>query len=209
MTAIVGVRHRNGVILAADSDATAYNGAQRERLDSKIVQFSDTVAMASCGSPRVAQALEFGLEHFDGPYIGQDEFRWAVKELVPAMQRILDEAGTLAIFEEDSIAEMPDSALLFAVRHRLFSILPDFQVAEDAVPWAAEGSGGEVASGVLEDLLKGLTATTITPRRAEGAAVQAVRAAIKLNAYVGDPIELVNTIRLSRSERDVLKGLLR
>jgi 20S proteasome alpha/beta subunit len=207
MTAIVGVRYKNGVVLAADSLATGGGGNKRERIDSKIVQFSDTVAMAGCGSPRVGQALEFGLEHFEGPYIGQDEYRWAVKELVPAIIHILDESGTLAIFHEDSILEMPDSALLFAVRHRLFSLLPDFQVAEDRVPWATEGSGGEVAAGSLMDSV-GYDGN-LTVLAAEKAAIDAVRVAIELNAYVADPIQVVRTSRLSADERQELKGLLK
>jgi 20S proteasome alpha/beta subunit len=207
VTAIVGVKYRNGVVLAADSQATGYGGSKRERIDSKIIQFSDTVAMAGCGSPRVGQALEFGLEHFDGPYIGQDEYRWAVKELVPQMIHILDVSGTLAIFHEDSILEMPDSALIFAVRHRLFSILPDFQVAEDRLPWATEGSGGEVAAGALMESVG--TIADLTLSKAVQAADAAIRVAIDLNAYVGDPVEVVSTVAVSGDERAVLKALLK
>lgn len=205
MTVVVGIRHAGGVVLAADTVCTDYSGDQREMSGGKTTNLSDIVAVGSCGSVRVAQAIEYDVQIHGGPALGEDELRWTVRTLVPEIRRALGEGGTLIVNEEDAIEEQ-EADLLVAVRHRLFTIWGDFGVTEDVFPWATVGSGARVAAGHLHGL--GWSADGLTTEKAAArAAEEAVKTAIKLNAYVDGRVTSSSTMRLTEDERRFVRKL--
>jgi ATP-dependent protease HslVU (ClpYQ) peptidase subunit len=204
VTVVVGVRGHKGVILAADSAGTAWGGAQYQRKDAKTFALSDTVAIAYCGSYRLGQLLRYNLDLPDLP-LGKDEHEWAVKDFVPAIRKTLKDGGFLTITE--GVEELSNSAFLLAVRHRLFAVDEDMQVAEDERPFVADGSGGTVALGHLHALL-GDTYESIDDTRLLNIARAAVATASGLNAYVAGKVTHVRTKRWTTDELRIAKEVL-
>jgi ATP-dependent protease HslVU (ClpYQ) peptidase subunit len=205
VTVVVGVRHRAGVVLAADSaTTTTWSGRQNESAAERPKAFSrnELVAVASCGSVRISQVLHYGVTV---PRIDpcKDELEWAVTELIPAVRTALRDAGALHV--SNGVDDLDNSSFLLAVRARLFTVYTDLQVAEYVQPWACTGSGGEVASGHLESLALG---PELTPEQARDAAAAAVATAGRRNAFVGGRTTTVETSRWSKAERELARKIL-
>lgn len=149
MTCVVGIRGKNGVLLAADSQASGDN-LKRMDTDSKVFQLSDIMAVAYCGSGRLGQILKHWLmDALEEPPLDRDLRRWYVREFAPVLRDVLNDHGHLHILEENQTEYLGNSAFLLAVRDRLFAIEPDFSINENEFPFEAMGSGGEAAMGAL------------------------------------------------------------
>lgn len=202
MTVVVGVRGKDGVVLAADTAGTAgYD--QREREDGKTFVLSPLVAIGFTTSYRMGQILRYDLSLPKLP-LGSDEYEWAVKDFVPAARAVLKSGG----FAKVSEGVERGGTFLLAVRNRLFAVEDDFQVAEDSVPWATCGSGGSIAAGHLAGLVGAEREDSIDDGRIEGVAVAAVESARTLNAGVGGRITSVRTIRFTDAERAIARTIL-
>jgi ATP-dependent protease HslVU (ClpYQ) peptidase subunit len=206
MTVVVGVVGEGGVLLAADSQSSGDN-AIRMRREPKTFQFTDTIAVASCGSARFGQIVTNWLDDYlEEPYppLMADELTWAVRVFIPALIDCLEEHGHLHRYEETSVVELGESAFLLAIRDRLFVVEPDMQVSEEDYAFSALGSGEAEAMGAM--LTASGEATTYIPDDERLAiAAAGVKAASKLTAFVGGPQSVIHTVRFSAEEKKYAK----
>lgn len=203
MTVVVGIRGKNGVLLAGDSQAsTAYTN--RKYKDAKTYQLSDVVALAYCGSGRLGQILTFHLDTLEDPPLGMDESYWAVRLFVPHLRDVCEAHGHLHI--RHNVEHLGESAFLLAVRRRLFAIEADFSVNEHVLPYEALGSGAETAMGSLHASLAGKS--TPTPARMEAVARKAIAAAAAFTNYVGGPIATSWTAAYTADEKALARRIL-
>lgn len=206
MTCVVGVRTTGGVLLAADSQMSWENGNRMAR-DAKTIELSEVLAVAYCGSGRLGQLLQYHLDQLDDPPIGRDEQRWAVKEFIPYLRGVTEDAGHLHIHR--NVEELGESAFLFAVRGRLFSVDSDFAVNEHRFAFDALGSGMETAIGAMHAAAGEATYTPYTPGKGEKIATAGVLAATEYTNFVGGDITWASTIRFTGEEKAYARAMLR
>lgn len=142
MTTIVAVETPDGVLFAADTQATS---GHRAELGHRKVFANGTVVLGCAGAVRAADVLKFAeLPSCPKDLKGAKLERWVVTELVPAVQKALSEAGAL---ENDNGELHSNGAALVAVNGRLFEVGSDFS----AIPskQAVLGSGSSYALGAL------------------------------------------------------------
>lgn len=208
MTVVVGVRYKDGVLLAGDLQ---WSGENENRIgaQSKVHGLQDTLGIAYCGSGRFGQILQFHLSELEDPFLpreGRDEEYWAIREFIPYLRDVTTDHGHMHI--RHNVEEFGNSAFLLAVRGRLFLVEADFSVNEHSLPFEAVGSGGENAVAVLYTELDGLAAEEITYRKAMSAAEKAIKAAIKFNNFVGGDITSIVTAHYSDDEIATAKRIL-
>lgn len=204
MTCVVGVRTRNGVLLAGDSQMS-WENANRMSRDAKTFQLSDLLAVAYCGSGRLGQILQFHLEALDDPPLGRDEQRWAVREFVPYLRGVTEETGHLHI--RHNVEELGESAFFLAVRGRLFMVEADFSVTEHRYAFDALGSGMETAIGAMHKAAGTASYEPYTERKAWQIAEAGVTAASEYTNFVGGEITTISTALFSDDERTFIRGI--
>lgn len=180
MTCIVALRHDKGVTLGADRQGTA-GYLTHLSAQPKISEHSG-VLVGGAGSIRLSQVINHELDWDDVTMrlrVDDDPLVWAVKKLIPAIRGIL---GThAALHTENSVVEYRHSAAIFVVRNRIFVLRGDLQVYENAEPYAAIGSGDEVALGSLW--------STDAMKDAAGRVRLALEAADRWISSVGGPFD--------------------
>lgn len=214
MTVVVGVRHRKGVVLAADAQWSWANDNRKADLaQPKVHSLLDTLAVGYCGSGRFGQILMYHLtDSLEDPFLpreGRDEQYWAVREFIPFLRDVTHQHGHLHILEADQTESFGESAFLLAVRGALFLVESDFSVNMHRLPYEAVGSGAENAMGVLHEALgDNPNQPLVTPARAEDIAHRAVEAAKTFNNFVGGDISFVHTDIYTAEERATAKRIL-
>lgn len=140
MTAIVGLVENGNVYLGGDSYASNGNSIF-PRADRKLF-VKGPYAIGFAGSFRAGQILRHQVSLPLPTTEETDLHSFMVRRFIPAVRRGLRSEG----FEqtEDSTVR-----LLIGVNGRLFCMEPDFQVAESAEPFAAIGSGYDLARASL------------------------------------------------------------
>jgi 20S proteasome alpha/beta subunit len=203
VTVVVGVRGRNGVLLAADSAATVVGyGKQRERRNGKVHLLNDTVAIGICGSPRISQLLRFMAA--SKPPLERDPYEWAVESFIPDVRKRLRDGGTL---EVSNCVESFYGGFLLGVRDHLFEVGGDLQVGECEFPWTTDGSGEDAAAGYFHAQL-GDGLDPISDEKLLGLARGACQSAVELNAYCGGKITHVRTKRYTEAEKKLARVVL-
>ena len=203
MTCVVGVRGKSGVLLAGDSQMSWENGNRMSK-DAKTFQLSDVLAVAYCGSGRLGQVLAFHLNELEDPPLGRDEQRWAVREFVPYLRGVTEDAGHLHIWH--NVEELGESAFLLAVRGRLFMVEADFSVSEHRYAYDALGSGMETAIGAMR-ALAGDATEPLADGRLLRIATAGISAASEFTNYVGGAITSLKTVIYTDEERELAKQI--
>lgn len=206
MTCVVGVRTVGGVLLAADSQMSWENGNRMTR-DAKTVQLSDLLAVAYCGSGRLGQILQYHLDELDDPPLGRDEHRWAVKDFIPFLREAVAEQGHLSIDLHDDIEGFGNSAFLFGVRGRLFTVEGDFSVSEHRYGFDALGTGMETAIGAMRATARELQWEPYPRAKATRIAEEGILAATDFTNFVGGDITWVETADYTDDERELAKTI--
>jgi len=138
-TVIAGVVTKRGLYMACDSSANYEDGVIYTDTEDKIFKLGPLL-VGSAGSCRVAQilwSLGGSIPELKAEAPRDDLVRW----VVPFLRRTLLTSGV--------DMKEPDFDLLVGYRGQLFTIDDDFHVGQDNLPFAAIGSGGETAWGVL------------------------------------------------------------
>lgn len=182
MTCIVGLIDGKRVILAGDSNATNGAGTVTQRRDPKVFRLPKPEGGASemivgfTHSYRMGQLLRFG---FGLPpcIAGIDAFEYMARQFTDAT-RARFRAGGYSTIENN---EETGGTFLVGYAGRLFEVESDFQVGEPDRPYAAIGSGEELARGALY-------ASETLVKDAEERARIAIAAAATFNAFVGGPV---------------------
>lgn len=207
MTCVVGAIGRRGVLLAGDAQWSS-DWNHRIGVEPKVFQLSELLAIAYCGSGRLGQILTYHLtDSLEDPPLGMDEHYWAVREFVPYLRDVTEAHGHLHILEENQVEELGQSAFLFGVRRRLFSVESDFSVNEHELPYEALGSGEREAIGVLHNELDGRQPSTW--ERLETVVRRAIAAAAKFDNFVGGPITTVRTVAFTDDEKVLARRILK
>lgn len=210
MTVIVGVIGSEGVLLAGDSQSSGDNSI-RMRREPKTFSFSDTIAIACCGSGRFGQVVTTWLDDYlEEPYppLMADEHDWAKRVFIPSLVDCLEVNGHLHRYEENAVVELGDSAFLLAIRDRLFAVEPDMSVDEPEFAFESLGSGSDVAIGAMHEATDGAT-TFIDESELLSVAMGGVKAAIGLTPYVGGNMTTVRTMKYTKEELSYAREMLR
>lgn len=207
MTCVVGIRGRNGVLLAADSQLSWDNRKMMDKAP-KVFQLSEVLAIGYCGSGRLGQLLEHHMTALDDPPLGRDERTWAVKTFVPYVRGVLEDGGFLHVHH--NVEHFGESAFLFAVRDRLFNVEGDLCVNEHELAFDATGSGNELALGAMA----ALTGHTTGPVDGDDddlweIAFAGVKAAADHTNYVGGDAVSVSTVKFTDGELAFARAMLK
>lgn len=214
MTVVVGVKHRTGVVLAADAQYSDVNSNRKlDRSSPKVHELMETVAVGYCGSGRFGQILAYHLtDSLEDPFLPREErdsLYWVVREFIPYLRSVTHDHGHLHVLEADQTESFGESEFLLAVRGDLFVVESDFTVDAHRLPYDSVGSGSENAMGVLHETLgDDPDQELVTRAKAEDIAIRAVEAAITFNNYVGGDITLVETTLYTDEEVATAKRIL-
>jgi len=145
LTCIVGVKHREGVVMGADSYA-GWETSGSTRHDPKLGRVG-AYGIGFTTSYRMGQLLLYGFDPPRPPFRG-DLQEFMVTVFVEAVRTRLRAGGWMKV--ENTRDEGGD--FLVGVRGRLFTIYSDFSVEETVDRFAAVGCGEKYALGALAHL---------------------------------------------------------
>jgi 20S proteasome alpha/beta subunit len=214
VTVVVGVKHRTGVLLAADAQwSWANDHRMADITQPKVHELLETLAIGYCGSGRFGQILQYHLmDSLEEPYLpreDRDSQYWAVREFIPFLRDVTHQHGHLHVLEADQTESFGESAFLLAVRGDLFLVESDFSVNMHRLPYEAVGSGAENAMGVMHNSLGDDPKQELVSKAdAEDIAVRAVEAAKTFNNFVGGDISAVETVLYTEDEKATAKRIL-
>jgi 20S proteasome alpha/beta subunit len=204
VTVVVGVVGRKGVLLAGDSQAsTSYSN--RKYAEAKTFSISEVLAVAYCGSGRLGQVLIHHLDELDDPPLGRDEMRWMVRDFIPFLRDVTEQAGHLHIHH--NVEHLGESAFLMGVRGRLFTVDADMSVSEHVLPFDALGSGEDAAIGAMH-ALAGDDREPLTEGKMQSVAEAGVAAATTFTNFVGGDMSTARTVAITAEEKAAIRKLL-
>lgn len=175
MTCIVGIEHKNGVMLAGDSLAS--NSHSKTVLDDPKVFVKDNIAFGVCGLPKVMDLLNNVLKYPEHPP-EQNDRSYLAGTLVPfltdAFQKyhLLDEKG------------MFEGAVLIGYRKCVYQLESNFQLIRGVEKYSSVGSGSSYALGSLK-----ATGNVKNPKKRLTLALEAAEAN---DPGVGGPFKFVS-----------------
>ena len=147
MTCIVGIEHKDGVLLAADSMSSNHYSADVASV-AKLFRVGQH-GFGFTSSWRMGDLLRYHLALPDPP--AKDLHRHLVTVAIPAIRACLKEGG----FATVNNGVETGGSFLIAVRGQLFTIDTDFQVARSSHKYDAVGSGSLAALGALSATIGG------------------------------------------------------
>lgn len=174
VTTIVAVQEKGNVVFASDSQ-TSWGSRKSYSADKVFVNGS--LLIGAAGDVRVSNVFETAeLPQPDASFKRRgDVYRWLISTLVPALQKVLEEAGTLT---SENGETRNRGAFLVAANNQVFELSSDFAVTTERSGRYAIGSGGAVAIGALS--------AGASPR-------EAVKIATLHDAYSGGTVTVKNS----------------
>lgn len=142
MTCIAGLIDKGTVYMGADSAGVA-GTSLAVRADQKVFVRDDFI-MGFTTSYRMGQLLRYNLQISPRPET-RDVFEYMVTSFVEAVRKCLKDGG----WAEKKDEKEKGGTFLVGYAGRLFCIDSDYQVAENLLPYAATGSGEDIALGAL------------------------------------------------------------
>jgi ATP-dependent protease HslVU (ClpYQ) peptidase subunit len=137
MTTILGVQHKKGFIIAADSQVTADDRAYIHSSMPKIVELGDYV-IAGAGNSRYCDIVLFGWE--PPKYDGSEPYKFMVSQFIPELKKIHESTG-YTLKDEDTFS------FIVGVANRLFYVAEDYSVIATNTNVYGIGSGSSYAIG--------------------------------------------------------------
>lgn len=144
MTCVVGIETPDGVVMGADTLATAGWASDVPTTD-KVFRTGPFVIGGS-GAMRASQLIRYTLK-VQAPSDDPDLYPYMVGELVPAIRTCLSEGGYS--HKENEVETARNSCWLIGVKGQLFYVGADFCVSRSRRGYDAIGSGSSYAMGVL------------------------------------------------------------
>jgi ATP-dependent protease HslVU (ClpYQ) peptidase subunit len=174
MTTVVAIQEKGNVVFASDSQTSWGN---RKSFSAEKVFTNSGIMFGACGDVRVSNVFKAATLPTPEASLRKrgDIFRWLVNELIPALQKALEDAGTLTARDGETSNR---GSFLVAVNHQCFELSGDFAVTSETSGRYAVGSGSDFALGAL--------AAGATPQ-------EAVKIATQLDAYTGGKVRVVNS----------------
>ena len=143
MTCIAGLIDKGKIYMGGDSAGVNSSFALAVRADQKVF-VKDEFIMGFTTSFRMGQLLQYKLQVSPRPE-RIDVFEYMVTSFVEAVRKCLKDGG----FAEKKDEKEKAGTFLVGYAGRLFCIESDYQVEETMLPYAATGSGVDIALGVL------------------------------------------------------------
>ncbi len=175
-TTTVGLRVRDGVVLAADKRASVgyYIAHKKVR---KIVKIDDHVAMTTAGLVADAQMLASELQYLARQHRIETGVPISVRSLASYLSLILNSSKYFPYVVQLLLGGYDDMPRLYAIEW-----FGDY-IEED---YAVTGSGSPVAVGVLEAEYR----KDLSVEEAIKLAVKAVRSAIRRDVFTGEAVDV-------------------
>lgn len=147
MTAIAAIANGTTVTMGADAAGTDTSFSTTTATESKVWRAGPLLFGAS-GSYRVAQLIRWRMP-VPVPEPSMEPLAYLVGPLADAMVEVLEGGRALTTWQEDNTAAINESSLLIGFRGHVYEMYSDFGVNEEALGYAAIGSGAPVALGAL------------------------------------------------------------
>ena len=177
MTCVIGLIENGKMYMGADS-AGVSGDSLTVRADPKVFHKGNMLIGFST-SFRMGQLLRFSLEIPAHPE-GLDSLEYMTVSFINAVRETLKDGGYTTILNNEESAGL----FLVAYKSEIFRICSDFQVGVASDPFAAIGSGAQVALGAMH------MANTDVDRDPEGTILRALRAAERFSSAVRGPFLL-------------------
>lgn len=166
MTTILGIQHRNGFTLAADTQTT--NGDRPYiHPDMKKITVSNNIWIAGAGVGRVCDVVQYCWT--PPTYYGNSEYEFMISKVIPSM-RIAIEKNGVTLKDDDSFQ------FLFGVNGRLFEVSDNYTVLTNTNKFYGIGSGANYGIGAL------MAGATIR---------KAMEISAELDVYTGGKIQII------------------
>ena len=143
MTCVAGLIDKGKIYMGADSAGVNSNFNLSVRSDQKVF-IKDDFVMGFTTSFRMGQLLQYNLQ-LSARAESLDIFEYMVTSFVEAVRECLKDGG----FAEKKDEKEKAGTFLVGYQGRLFCIESDYQVEETVLPYAAVGSGSDIALGAL------------------------------------------------------------
>lgn len=170
MTTILGIQHKNGFILAADSitnDERSY-----EHPDVKKITVTGDYVLSGAGNSRYCDVITYG---WTPPvYDGSEPYTFMVSRFIPEMRKVHEETGYT--LKDDEGFEF-----IVGLRNVLYYIASDYSVLKTKTNVYGIGSGASYAIGAYE------AGTTVH---------KALKIASKYDLHTGGKIQIVKQGKL-------------
>ena len=147
MTTLAGIQGKGWCVLGADSQIS--NGGRRIMGGTKVIE-QHGLLIATCGEVRGMNLLRYNLSP---PSPSTDAEQYIITELVPSIRKEFIDNGYLipemGMLTSDVVSIGGDVESIVAFQGELYDIGEDFAVTKDPRGLFANGSGGDIALGVL------------------------------------------------------------
>ena len=142
MTCIVGLTHKGTIYMGGDS--AAVSGSKLEVLQVEKVFRKRGLLIGGSGSFRVMNLIRHSLElpEYDSR---ADPERWLVNVFASYVRKCLLLAGSVNKDKTDDI----DANVLIGIKGHLFTMEGDLNITQNREPFAAIGTGADVAMGAM------------------------------------------------------------
>lgn len=196
-TTTVGIKFKDGVVLAADRQASMGYLVAHRRFK-KIFPVTDEIALAMSGSVGDAQMILNYLRSEMKLYEMQKHKKPSVKACATLLANIMFSSRYFPYYIQLLIAGRDEDG------YHVYTITPDGASVEDK--FIAAGSGSVVAYGLLEDKYK----EDMDMKEAVNLAVRAISVATKRDVYTGEGIDVLVITKggIRELKEEEVKGLL-
>ena len=191
MSVVVGIKDGGVVYLGADTQTTIGSNRQQHSLNEvgyKIHRFENGILFGACGSVQTTQVLLANLEIFTLDENGKLTKSWIVKEIIPKMRKILQDAKLL---DEDGAME---NSFVLAHGDKAYCVYAQFRVvARNDTLSIGAGRGAALYALNQTDIQK-----TVRERL-----IEAMEMSAKLVDSISAPYILIDTKNL---EFEIVQG---
>lgn len=188
MTCVVGIEHKSGVWIGADSATVADDFDIAISAIDKVFFMNEqkTMLVGFSGSWRAGQIVQHCMSVPEHNLQKSDEM-WLVNEFVHTLRESLREHGCMKTEsgEDSSVGDF-----LVGYRGKLWNIQDDYQISRYTTNYAAIGCGSKYALGALAYLTE--HKQNMTPREMIKAALEATT---RHNAAVQPPYKILQLVR--------------
>ena len=172
MTVIIGLKSSNKIYIGADSAITA-NNLQSELIEPKVFRVGN-ILLAQSGLHRAGQLIQYNMKKLP-PDKSNNPTKYLVTQLVPAIRHALNLKD-----EEENLTEF---GMVIGYKKRLFQVDGALCIYEVNREFVVDGSGGDIAIGVMEATSSDIMQSTPIER-----VKLAIAIACKYNIYCDLPI---------------------
>ncbi len=188
---VVGLKYKDGVVIAGERRATLGSFIASSQAK-KVYKINDRLALGTAGVLGDAQAILRMLREQLHYYELTTKKKMSVRSAARLLSNILYSYKIFPMMSEVIIAGLDEGKPVLLVMDPIGSIIED--------DYAAIGTGGHIAIGIIEEEYKG----GLTLKEAKQIAIKAVKQAIKRDALSGGDIDLV-VINKKQSTEETIK----